>query len=158
MQFYPAFLVQDSDDGVEDEYGVVFPDLPGCTSAGDTLQEAAESAVEALALHVEGMANAGQKLPPPSSPDAPSPKWLDGIGRLVATVLVPVEPLSRAVRTNITLDEGLLRRIDRAAAAEGNTRSGFLAQAARERIRRNRAPVAATSAVPSGSAPRGGRG
>jgi predicted RNase H-like HicB family nuclease len=130
-------LVQDETDGPDDSYGVVFPDLPGCVSCGDTLRDAAEAAFEALALHVEGMAEAGQKLPSPSPPGQPLPDWLAGAGHVVATVLVPVEPPGKAVRTNITIDEGLLRRIDRAAAAEGNTRSGFLAQAAREWIGRN---------------------
>jgi metal-responsive CopG/Arc/MetJ family transcriptional regulator len=49
--------------------------------------------------------------------------------------LVPVEMPGRSVRTNITLDEGLLARLDAAATAEGMSRSGFIAQAVRDRLR-----------------------
>ena len=48
-------------------YGVSFPDLPGCISVGDTLDEAIENAGEALAFHVEGMREDGEALPDPRS-------------------------------------------------------------------------------------------
>lgn len=51
--------------GVEGNYGVVFPDFPGCVSAGDTLSEVAEMANEALQLHVEGMAEDAEAIPEP---------------------------------------------------------------------------------------------
>jgi len=44
----------------------------------------------------------------------------------------------KTVRANITLDQGLLSCIDAAAATDGNTRSGWLAQAARERLQHPR--------------------
>ena len=92
---------------------------------------------EALAGHVEVMTEAREPIPDPSSPDAPLPEWLaDAPGRTVATVLVPVELPGRAVRVNITLNEGLLARLDKAAGAEGETRSGYIAQAVRERLGR----------------------
>ena len=52
------------------DYGVSFPDLPGCITAGGTLEEARAMATEALALHIEGMAYAGMEIPTPSSADA----------------------------------------------------------------------------------------
>jgi predicted RNase H-like HicB family nuclease len=137
LRFYPALIGQDEADGQGDGYGVVFPDFPGCTSAGATVQDAATMAAEALAGHVEVMAEAREPIPDPSSPDAPLPEWLvDAPGRTVATVLVPVELPGRAVRVNITLNEGLLARLDKAAGAEGETRSGYIAQAVRERLGR----------------------
>jgi predicted RNase H-like HicB family nuclease len=137
LRFYPALIGQDETDGPGDGYGVVFPDFPGCTSAGETVQDAATMAAEALAGHVEVMAEAREPIPEPSSPDAPLPEWLaDAPGRTVATVLVPVELPGRAVRVNITLNEGLLARLDKAAGAEGETRSGYIAQAVRERLGR----------------------
>jgi predicted RNase H-like HicB family nuclease len=135
LRYYPALIVQDTDDGPDDGYGVIFPDLPGCTSAGDTVQEAGVRAVEAAELHIEGMVADGEPLPEPSPPDAPLPNWLADVPcRIVARVLVPVEIPGRAVRINISLDEGLLARLDRAAAARGETRSGLIARAVRDAI------------------------
>jgi metal-responsive CopG/Arc/MetJ family transcriptional regulator len=54
---------------------------------------------------------------------------------VIGEVLVPVDLPGRAVRANITVDEALLRKIDQAAQASGSTRSGFLAEAARARLR-----------------------
>jgi len=48
------------------DFGVSFPDFPGCVTAGETLQEAAEMAAEALELHIEGMAEEGLAIPEPS--------------------------------------------------------------------------------------------
>ena len=52
---YPALLVRDLAETADAGIGVVFPDLPGCVTQGDTPQHAAEMALEALALHVESM-------------------------------------------------------------------------------------------------------
>lgn len=54
----------------DSDYGVFFPDLPGCVSAGSAFEEAREMAAEALALHLEGMAASDEYIPPPSSADA----------------------------------------------------------------------------------------
>ncbi|MGH7054858.1 MAG: type II toxin-antitoxin system HicB family antitoxin [Stellaceae bacterium] len=133
LRFYPALIVQDEGDEPGDGYGIVFPDLPGCTSAGETAQEAAENAFDALADHIELTLDAGEPVPEPSAPDAPLPDWLVNVsGRTVAKVLVPVELPGRAVRINITIDAGLLARLDRAASADHDTRSGFIARAVRE--------------------------
>ncbi len=138
LQFYRACIEADDTPG----YSVFFPDFPGCTSAGDTIQDAARNAIEALALHVEGVIAAGQAVPPPSAPDAPLPDWAvdddeDRAG-IVATVLIPLEAAGRTVRVNITMDEGLLGRLDAAAAAAGTSRSGFIAEVVRERMSRSR--------------------
>lgn len=60
---YFAILHRDRDSAV----GVVFPDLPGCFSAGDTYDEAIGNASEALQLYAEAELEAGRKLPPPRS-------------------------------------------------------------------------------------------
>lgn len=54
----------------ESDYGVSFPDLPGCISAGRTVEEAREMASEALALHLEALEVYGEEIPKPSSADA----------------------------------------------------------------------------------------
>jgi predicted RNase H-like HicB family nuclease len=136
LRYYPALIEQDEGDTPDAGYGVVFPDLPGCTSGGDTVQDAAVNAAEVLALHIEGMLEDGGRIPEPSPLDAPLPDWLADVpGTIAARVLVPVEMPGRSVRTNITLDEGLLARLDAAATAQGMSRSGFIAQAVRERLR-----------------------
>jgi predicted RNase H-like HicB family nuclease len=126
LRHYPA-IIERADDG---GYGVFFPDLDGCTSGGDTLQEAARNAAEALALHLEGMAEEGYPIPEPSELDALPPPESGEAMRL----LVPGDIPGRAVRANLSLEEGLLARIDAAAAARGMTRSAFVAEAARRML------------------------
>ena len=122
--YYPAII----ETGDEPGFGVFFPDLPGCVSAGDTVQEAARRAEEALALNLAGMVEDGDPIPDPTPLDRiPT----DPEVREVARLLVRAELPGRAVRLNITLDEGPLAAVDRAARARGFTRSGFLAEAAR---------------------------
>lgn len=62
-KLYPALIHKDPDS----DYGVSFPDFPGCVSAGKTLAEASRFAEEALALHIEGMLEDGDTLPEPMS-------------------------------------------------------------------------------------------
>jgi predicted RNase H-like HicB family nuclease len=50
------------------DFGVSFPDFPGCITAGKTLDEARRLAPEVLALHVQGMVEDGEKIPKPSTP------------------------------------------------------------------------------------------
>lgn len=125
--FYPAILERDAEGG----FGLIFPDLPGCVSAGETAEEAARGGAEALALHLEGMIEDGETLPPPSALDGiPSDPEVNEAARMLVSATLP----TRAARINVTIDEALLSRIDRAAEESGLTRSGFLAQAARERL------------------------
>lgn len=51
------------------DFGVSFPDFPGCITAGKTLAEARELAVEALALHMAGMIEDGETIPEASTLD-----------------------------------------------------------------------------------------
>lgn len=124
--FYPAILERGPDG-----FGLFFPDLPGCVSAGETAEEAARGGAEALALHIEGMIEDGEDLPTPATLDElPADEDVDEVARMLVGATLP----SRAARINVTIDESLLVRIDRAAEESGLTRSGFLAQAARERL------------------------
>ncbi len=63
MRQYIALIHKDADS----DYGVSFPDLPGVISAGKTLDEARAMAAEALAFHLQGMAEDGEAVPEPSS-------------------------------------------------------------------------------------------
>jgi len=111
-------------------YGVVVPDLPGCFSAGDTLEEAFDNAREAIALHCEAMAEDGDALP------APVPMALHQAdpylaGWIWALVDVPVERyFGPAEKINITVPAKVLARIDDYARRHGESRSGFLVRAA----------------------------
>jgi predicted RNase H-like HicB family nuclease len=124
-RYYPA-IVERGAHG----YGVFFPDLPGCVSAGDTLQEAARNAEEALQLHVRGAIEDGDPLPAPSELDTiECDPEVDEAARVLVRVAVP-EGASKAVRINVTLPDALLRKIDRAVELRGGSRSRFLAEAA----------------------------
>jgi predicted RNase H-like HicB family nuclease len=114
------------------DYGVDFPDFPGCVTAGRTLEEARQMAAEALAFHVDGMREDGESIPPPSPMDAimADPHNRDAIGFLID---LPTKS-QRAIRINVSLPEDVLQSIDRVAA----NRSRFLADAARERLKRQR--------------------
>lgn len=114
------------------DYGVSFPDFPGCITAGADLDEARGMAEEALAFHIEGMVEEGLAIPEPSSLEAvmSDPENRDGV-----VILVGRPTQERAVRVNITLPEDTLRDIDAYARAHGFTRSGFLATAARRAIK-----------------------
>ncbi len=116
-------------------YGVVVPDLPGCFSAGDTLEQAFDNAREAIDAHCEVLAEDGQDLPDVASM-ATHQENPDFGGWIWAMVEVPVEGYwGPAEKVNITLPGRTLRRIDEYARAHGQTRSGFLAEAARQAMR-----------------------
>ena len=62
MLHYVA-IVEDA--GPDKAVGIWFPDLPGCFSAGDDIDEALRNAPEALALYAEALAKEGRELPTP---------------------------------------------------------------------------------------------
>ena len=113
---------------VGSEYGVSFPDFPGCVSAGATLEEARQMAQEALSLHVEGLLEDHEPLPAASSLDEilANPDYAGSI----AVLAVAPTRTSKVVRVNITMPEDVLARIDAYARDQGLTRSGLLTRAA----------------------------
>ena len=116
-------------------FGASFPDLPGCTTVARDPDTLVRKAADVAAFHVAGMIEDG--LPPPQfrslSELRSDPDFLDDAGD-ATIVLLDVEAGGRTVRVNITLDEAMLRRIDRAADAAGESRSGFLVGAAKARL------------------------
>jgi predicted RNase H-like HicB family nuclease len=113
----------------ESDCGVVFPDFPGCVTAGTDLDDARTMAEEALCLHIEGMIEDGEAIPAPSSLEQ---VMSDPDHRTGVVILVGVKTQTpKAVRVNVTLPQDVLDRIDRYAESHGYTRSGFLAQAAK---------------------------
>lgn len=124
-------------DGHPGAYGVVVPDLPGCSSGGATINEAVANAQEAVALWADEMAAQGGEVPEPRPPEAvlADAEIAGAIRSGSAIIMVPlIRESGRPARVNISLDRGLLDAIDEAAAARKLTRSAFLASAAREKI------------------------
>jgi predicted RNase H-like HicB family nuclease len=123
-------LALHTDDGIA--YGVTVPDLPGCFSAGDTLDEALEMAKEAIELHCEAMYEEGMQFPSPRpiAEHKQDPLLADATWAIVE---VNVEKyFSKPMRLNISLPESLVRSIDSYASTHHLTRSGFLARAAEQ--------------------------
>lgn len=122
--------------GEPGSYGISFPDVPGCISAGATLDETLANGAGALMFHLEGMAEDGEKPPVPRSLDAlkGDPEFAFEFSEPHVVALVPYEPPPRSVRINVTMNERLVEAIDRAARRQGASRSGFLAIAAREKL------------------------
>ncbi|WP_414898434.1 type II toxin-antitoxin system HicB family antitoxin [Rhodovulum sp. YEN HP10] len=128
MRHYIGVVHQEDDSA----FGIHFPDVPGCFSAADALDDLLSNASEALALHLED-----EILPEARSLDAVRAdsdvaRDLEAGAFLLA---VPFFRLSgRTAKANITMDAGLLAAIDQTAKARGLTRSAFLADLARREI------------------------
>lgn len=119
-------------------YGVEVPDLPGCFSAGDTLDGAIDQAREAIMLHLEGLLDDGEPIPQPRALTELQalPQYA---GRVWAVVEVDLSQLDDVTeRVNITLPRRVLHAIDEAARRSGETRSGFIARAGIEVARGTR--------------------
>lgn len=108
-------------------FGVVVPDLPGCFSAGDTLDEAIAGAEEAAAAWIDAALDAGEAIPAPSTLDAVR-RLEEYAGWAVGVIVIDPALLDDTIeRVNITLPRRVLLRLDALARAAGQTRSGFIA-------------------------------
>lgn len=125
MANYLAVVHKDS----ESDFGVSFPDFPGCVTAGSTLDEAKDMAHDALSLHVKGMLEDQETIPAPSKLEdiMGNPDYSDAAAILVISV---PEAKTRSVRVNITVPKDTLRKIDVMAKKRGMSRSSFLVHAA----------------------------
>jgi len=119
---YIAYLHKDR----KSDFGVSFPDFPGCVTAGKTLDEARRMAGEALALHIRGIVEDGETVPDPSTIDdvVEDPAMHGAVAFLVGV------DLEKTVRVNITARESQIELIDRLARQAGMTRSAYMVQAA----------------------------
>ena len=133
---FPIVIHKDEDSS----YGVTVPDLPGCFSGAETLDEAFENAQEAILLHLEGMMADGEVLPKIQPVQAHidgefGEDYVDGTWGYVNVSLDDIAP-DKAKNVNITLPSRTLAVIDRQAKREEETRSGFLTKTALEYIGR----------------------
>ena len=120
-------------------YAVLFPDLPGCNTEGESLEGAFAMSIQAVSEHVVAMADDGDVIPGPSSREVALEKLREqyaglGFGDLPQGAElhpVPSPNLDAQVKkVAVSFSRYKLDMIDRKAKAAGMTRSGFLAVAA----------------------------
>lgn len=125
QRFYTAIIEK-----AKDGFGVFFPDLPGCTSFGKTVEDAAANAYIAAQAHVALSREYGDTIPEPRAPDAiPTERGVKEKARL----LIPVELADEPVRVNISLPATALEALDRTAKELSLSRSGAIAYLALDR-------------------------
>ncbi|GGA45966.1 type II toxin-antitoxin system HicB family antitoxin [Pelagibacterium lentulum] len=117
-------------------YGISFPDYPGVISGGTTFNDAVNRGANTLVFHLQSLAEDGLEIQLPR--DAPE----DAIAEMTEEefanampALIEIDFPGKSVRVNVSIEEGLLGQIDNAARMTGESRSAFLARAARERLR-----------------------
>ena len=106
------------------QYGVIFPDFLGCVTVGKNLEEAKEMAQEALQFHIDGMLQDGEDLPKTKTLDEIKKKYKKAEIFLVVAVKIK----TKATRINISIDEKLLRKLDKFLLNRNETRSSFFAK------------------------------
>jgi len=129
MANYIALIHKDSDS----DFGVSFPDFPGCVTAGKTIDEAKDMAQEALSGHVKVITEFEEAIPEPSNLEkiVASPDSSDVVAFFIVTIK---DKKPKKIRVNITVPEKELNQIDSFAKQHGMTRSAFLLKAAQETI------------------------
>lgn len=142
MHYYFAqFLADEEQPGV---YNVSFPDLPGCDTFGTGMEGAMQAAMDALTGYLEVEMDRGEAIPSPSDyvtakakAEAQARELDIAVPEDTLYLLVPTDPKPEPfVRLNISMQPRLVALIDRTAKAEGMTRSGLLAAAAKEYVAR----------------------
>lgn len=122
LYWYPAIIEK-----AKEGFGVWFPDIDGCVTAGETIEDAMAKAGEVLAFWFED----AKDVPVPT--DYASAKKRGGASDVV--MLVPARIPERLERVNVSLTDATLAMGDELAAAEGTTRSGLITQLIHDRYR-----------------------
>ena len=123
---YPIFIHKDENS----DYGVIVPDLPGCFSAGETIEKAIENSHEAIECYLEGILLDNEPIPLKKSIEQhlENPDFKDG---LLAMIEIDISKISgKTTRINISLPENFLKKIDEYTHQHGGNRSAFLVDAA----------------------------
>ena len=112
-------------------YGVIVPDVPGCFSWGESIEDAMMNTREAIYSHVEAMLAEGipveirqSKIEDLAADDC----YIGAVWALVQVDLSKLDP--KPERINVSIPRFLLSRIDAYAASRHESRSGFLTRAA----------------------------
>lgn len=125
---YPIFVEMGDEKHV---FGVVVPDLPGCFTAGDTLDEALTNAREGVAAWLESQLDLGETVPVAKAVDAYLKDFKGWLPSLVEIDLAEVP--GEVERINISLPKRILRQLDHQARKAHETRSSYIAKLAREK-------------------------
>ena len=130
---YPIVIIAED----EGDYGVIVPDIPGCFSVGDTIEEAITNAHEAIECHLEGMLMDDLPIPTPREIEEHqnNSEYAQAIWAIASIDLAKIS--GKAKRVNVTIPESILSKIDSYAVQHGDTRSGFLQSAALAYIAEN---------------------
>lgn len=134
---YPIFIHKDENSA----YGVIVPDLPGCFSFGDTIEDAITNSIEAIECHIEGLLLDNETIPLRISLEThlDNPELKEAI---VALVDIDISKLSgKSTRINVSLPERFLRQIDDYTKDHGGNRSAFLVDAAMSYLSQHRASL-----------------
>lgn len=132
MTSYTALI-----DGKAGAYGVTFPDLPGCTAMGATLEAAVVNATEVMRDWVDATIQKGGLIPEPRALEElladPEVSPEIGAGALLRSVPL-VRESGRPVKANLSIDAGILAAIDAEAKRRKLTRSAFIELMARHAL------------------------
>lgn len=115
--------------------GIVIPDIPGAITAGDTVEEAYQMAVEVAHIKLEEILATGQEIPMPSRIEAlkQNPEYQGWGWGIIDIDITPY--LGKTEKVNVTLPGVVIRQIDAYVALHGlKSRSAFLANLAMERL------------------------
>jgi predicted RNase H-like HicB family nuclease len=112
-------------------HGAEVPDFPGCFSAADSWGELAGNIQEAIELYCE---DEDMVVPSPTALEKlmVNPDYQGGIWMMVDVDTGKLK--TKSVRLNVSLPEGLLRRIDNEAKSRHMSRSAFLAMSAQREL------------------------
>jgi predicted RNase H-like HicB family nuclease len=127
---FPIVIHKDA----ESDFSVTVPDLPGCFSAGSTIEEAMDMSREAIECHIEGIFIDNESIPTASAIEQhqQNEDFKDGIWAIIDVDLSQLSIPSKSV--NIEIPEILLNTVDHYARKHGKSRSSLLTQAVTEYI------------------------
>jgi len=114
-------------------YGVTVPDIVGCFSAGDTMEEALNNVREAIEFHLEGLVEDDQEIPLPTDMAKHQQNPDFAVNYIWAIVDIDVSRfMGKAEKINVTLPSRLIHLIDNRVTKDSRykSRSGFLAAGA----------------------------
>ena len=132
MSRYTALI-----DGTAGAYGVVIPDMPGCTAMGHTIEAALAAAAEAMRDWVETGEEVGQDIPAPRPLEdlREDSEVMEALAAGAALASVPlVRESGRPAKANLSIDAGVLAAIDEEAARLKLTRSAFIEMIAKRHL------------------------
>lgn len=115
--------------------GIAIPDIPGAITAGDTIEQAYEMAVEVAQIQLEELANAGKEIPMPRSiaEHRKNPEFKDWGWGFINIDITPY--LGKTEKVNVTLPGHVIRQIDKYVSTHDiKSRSAFIANAALEKL------------------------